>query len=338
MREPDFWWQVSGFNPGKIVSQPLAWLYRAVTRLRRLLTSPQRAPIPLICIGNLTLGGAGKTPTADYLAQELARAGLKPAILSRGYGGSISIAQKVDLARHSAREVGDEPAMLAQRHAVYVGADRLTSAILAAADGCQIGIKDDGLQNPNLHHDLNILVLDGPRGLGNGAVFPAGPMREAWPTAISRIDIVVLIGAAAPDLEQFLTSCRSAQIPIVAAALQPVSSTPKAVHAFCGIANPEKFYSSLRSAGFNLLSENSFPDHHFLTEREAAQLLLKAQGAPLMTTEKDAVRLIGQSGARGRLAETAEVCPVQLVPACDLMALIQDRLQLPTLAAPPRQD
>lgn len=338
MTEPNFWWQVGGFNLSKIASQPLAWLYRSATLIRRLATRPQRAPIPIVCIGNLTLGGAGKTPCADYLASALASAGMKPAILSRGYGGSVTATQKVDPAQHSAHMVGDEPAMLAQRHAVFVGADRMASARLAAAQGYQIGIKDDGLQNPNLHHDINILVLDGPRGLGNGGVFPAGPLREPWTKALPRIDLVILIGAAAANLAPFLSACRAAQIPIVSAQLRPVATSPKAVHAFCGIANPEKFYATLRGAGYSLLSQTSFPDHHFLTESEAATLLLKARGAPLMTTEKDAVRLVGESGARAKLGELAEVLPVKLAPESDLAALTLARLKHPTLTAPPAQD
>lgn len=328
VREPQFWWRnTKSLNLAQYASEPLALFYQLMTTLRRAITTPRHAPIPIICIGNLTLGGGGKTPTADYLATALESAGLKPAILSRGYGGSVKAAMKVDTSQHIAQLIGDEPAMLAQRHAVYVGADRHASAILAANDGFEIGIKDDGLQNPSLFHDINILVIDGPRGLGNGSVFPAGPLRERWKVALQRVHIVIMIGDAAPDLEALLASCDAASIPVIQASLKPVRVNPKSVHGFCGIANPEKFYTSLRAAGYTLLSETNFPDHYFLTESDAANLLLKAQGAALMTTEKDAARLKGQSGARGRLSEVAEVLEVRLAPQTDFIPRIIERLK-----------
>lgn len=327
MHRPSFWHTntLTGRWIARLLS-PLAWLYVLAGFFRRQFTQPMRFSVPIICVGNVTVGGAGKTPTTDYIANILRHAGFRPAILSRGYGGAEAGPVKVDLSRHTAHDVGDEPAMLAQRHHVYIGADRRKTAAMAIADGHDILIKDDGLQNPTLHHDLNILVIDGPRGFGNQHLFPAGPLREPIATALKRCDLVLIIGRPHDDLHDLTDLCHQRQISVISAALHPNDPQPKKVFAFCAIAYPEKFYESLKSSGYEIEAHMSFPDHHMFSETEAAKLIIAAQGRHLITTEKDAARLIGQSGARGKLLCLSETLPIRLSPEPSFDTEILDRI------------
>ncbi len=290
MHAPEFWEQPN--HPAAKVLQPAAWVWQNVTNWRLAHGARQKTPIPSICIGNITVGGAGKTPTAIAIAQLLLEHGAKPAFGNRGYGAVLTEpCVRVDLAKHGALEVGDEALLLAAQAVCYVSADRMAAARAAHADGATHIIYDDGLQNPAVAYDNALLVIDGAYGVGNGQIMPAGPLRETLQSALQRIDGVILIG----DDKQNLAA-QLGNKPLVRALLQAdVSGINKDEKylAFAGISRPEKFFATCRSQGLHLAATRSFPDHHLFTAQELVGLAQKAleQQAQLITTAKDAVRL-----------------------------------------------
>src|SRR4051794_24351770 len=192
MREPSFWWRAGGLMSGLL--SPLAAIYGAVAASR--LARPGRtAGIPVVCVGNLTLGGAGKTPAAIAAARMLDAAGRRPFVLSRGYGGALAGPVQVDPARHRAAEIGDEPLLLARFAPTIVSRDRAAGADMARAAGAGSIVMDDGFQSPGLHKDRSILVVDGRRGIGNGWVFPAGPLRAPLDSQLRRAQALLVIGS-----------------------------------------------------------------------------------------------------------------------------------------------
>ena len=270
--------------------QPLAWAHEAAGAARRAFTRPWRAPVPVICVGKVVAGGAGKTPVVLSLAQRLAARGAKPHILSRGYGGSASGPLRVDPARHTAAEVGDEPLLLAAAAPTWIARDRVAGARAAVAAGAGLILMDDGFQNPSLAKDLSLLVIDGSYGFGNGKVIPAGPLRESVAAALGRADAVVLMGADESGLAASVGA-----VPVLAAKLVPVAGTSLdgPVVAFAGIGRPEKFFRTVAEAGARLAATHGFPDHRPYDARALERLAAEAEaaGARLVTTEKDAVRL-----------------------------------------------
>jgi tetraacyldisaccharide 4'-kinase len=283
---PEFW-----ARPGLVsdLLTPLGWAYGAAGAARRAMTQPTRVDVPTICVGNLTAGGAGKTPVVLSLAALLRERGRKPHILSRGYGGSLKGPLQVDPARHRASEAGDEPLLLAAAAPCWIGADRVASARAASAAGADILLLDDGFQNPALHYDVALIVVDGGYGLGNGRVIPAGPLREPVAPALKRASAVVLIGAKAATLELD-------DLPVLAARLAPVDArefTGARVFAFAGIGRPAKFFATLRELGADLVWTRDFPDHHPYSDGDLVALdaAARAKNAALVTTEKDWVRL-----------------------------------------------
>ena len=289
MCEPPFW-ETNGLAAHAL--QPLACLWTGASRLRMQAARPWRAPVPVLCIGNVTVGGAGKTPTALALTRELSARGRRPHILTRGYGGRLKGPVKVDQRGHSAREVGDEPLLLAHHAPVWVCADRVRSAACAVRDGAGILVMDDGLQNPGLGKDLSILVVDGPRGLGNRRVLPAGPLREPFGDALRRIRAVVIVGEDRHDLGDSLAG--DGRI-VLHARLKPddVLDDGEPLYAFAGIARPGKFFATLKETGAVVVKTRSFPDHHRHDPMTVTAMLEEANalGARLVTTEKDWVRL-----------------------------------------------
>ncbi len=285
-RAPEFW-----ARPGLVsdLLAPLGWAYGAASAARRAMTQPTRISVPTICIGNLTAGGAGKTPVALSLAQLFRARGKHPHILSRGYGGSLRGPLHVDPARHSARDVGDEPLLLAAAAPSWIGADRVASARAAMAAGADLLLLDDGFQNPALAYDVALVVIDGGYGIGNGRVMPAGPLREAVAPALARASAVVMIGAC----ERRIDLGRS---PILTAQLAPVEADGlKGQHvvAFAGIGRPAKFFATLRALGAEIAEQQGFADHYRYTELDLHTLdaLAQANNATLVTTEKDWARL-----------------------------------------------
>lgn len=289
MRAPQFWYQPEGRLARALA--PLEKAYRFGAALRRFFARPYRAGVPVICVGNVTAGGSGKTPTALALAALLQQRGHKPVFVTRGYGGAQRGPLRVDAAHHSAEDVGDEALLLLRQAPVWIGRDR-AAAIREAEKNASHIILDDGLQNPHIAPDLSLLVMDGAAGLGNGHMIPAGPLREPLAEALRRVAAVLVVGdGPAGDWEK---TCAK---PVLRARLQPVipADFPRDEKflAFAGIGRPEKFYALCRKEGLTLAATKEFADHHPFTQGELDRLEQKARnlGARLLTTEKDFVRL-----------------------------------------------
>ena len=283
---PEFWAR-AGLASDLLA--PLGWAYGAASAARRALARPERVSVPVICVGNLTAGGAGKTPVVLSLAARLREQGRKPHILSRGYGGSLTGPLPVDAARHGAHEVGDEPLLLAAAAPTWIGADRVASARAAIAAGADLLLLDDGFQNPALHYDVALVVVDGGYGFGNGRVMPAGPLREPVGDALKRAGAIVMIGNSAQHLV-------FGALPILAARLVALGAEDlrgARVFAFAGIGRPAKFFATLTELGSEIAWTREFPDHHpyGAGELNALATAAEAKGAALITTEKDWVRL-----------------------------------------------
>jgi len=325
MRAPEFWrrrgWQAWAL-------EPVAQAYAAAGVLRRALAHPVRASVPVLCVGNLVAGGAGKTPVTLELARLLTAAGHRPQILTRGYGGALSGPVRVDPATHDFRAVGDEALLLAAAAPTWVAHDRPAGARAAAAAGADIILMDDGLQNPSLIQDLALMVVDAGYGFGNGRVIPAGPLREPRARGLARARAAVLIGQDTADLGADLAR----HLPVARAALVPCGDIApwqgRRVVAFAGIGRPGKFFDSLIALGVELIAGIGFPDHHPYKPEEMAALIGQAEraGATAVTTTKDWVRL--PTDLRGRV-ETLAVRLAWSGP--DDSALIQ-RLIQPLLA------
>lgn len=274
--------------------QPLGWSLDIAGQVRRAFTQPRRASIPVVCVGNIVAGGAGKTPTALSLADILSRAGRKPHFVTRGYGGSERGPLLVDPDRHTARQVGDEALLLAREAPTWLAHDRVLGAQAAAAAGGEIVIMDDGLQNPSLIKDLSLVVIDGGFGFGNGHLIPAGPLREPVERGLRRANAIVLIG---PDEIGISSRLPQDAPPLLHAELVPHAAAyglrERAVVAFAGIGRPAKFFRTLEAIGCVLLGRHSFGDHHRYTPDEIMTIIEAAneRGATPVTTEKDWVRL-----------------------------------------------
>ena len=316
MREPDFWWERPG--PLARLVWPISLIYGAIAgwRMNRIGT---RAGIPVVCVGNFTHGGTGKTPTAISIAKLLTASGEKPFFLSRGYGGKLAGPLKVDPTRHSAADVGDEPLLLARAAPVIVARDRVKGAAFAKSSGATAIVMDDGLQNPSLAKDLSIAVADGRRGFGNGLVFPAGPLRAPMKAQLGHVRALLLIGKGS-GAAQAAEISRTHGCALLRARLEPAPDAIKAlgrrkVFAFAGIGDPEKFFTTLASAGIEAQVEESFADHHPYSEADALRILARSESEKLVpvTTEKDLVRLGRTGGACAKLANAAKAIPVSLV-------------------------
>ena len=289
MRAPAFWSEDS-FISRLLSPIGCAYGYAAAARSRR--AKPARVNRPVICIGNLVAGGAGKTPIALAVAERLSTRGLKPHFLTRGYGGRIVGPHRVEPDRHRAADVGDEALLLAQRATTWISQDRAAGAQAAERDGADIIVMDDGLQNHGLVKDLSLVVIDGAYGIGNGRVMPAGPLREFWRDGLARADGIVVLGAVSGKTAAILPD----SVPVFEASLVPTGDFGKdgaAVVAFAGIGRPSKFFDTLSASGAQVIENRSFPDHHVYAKSEIAALksLAARHGATLVTTEKDFIRL-----------------------------------------------
>ena len=288
MQAPKFWYQKAALAAWAL--SPLGWIYGCTTAAR-VKKRGLHAQVPVICVGNLNIGGTGKTPFVSDLAQRL----LGAQIVSRGYGGRVTGPVLVDLTRHTAADVGDEPLLLAAFAPTWVAKNRAAAVEAAQASGARVILMDDGFQNATVSKDLSILVVDAKRGFGNGFCLPAGPLREPISAGLKRADLLVLIGTPL-DGATFLQRYEIT-IPYVQANLQPLATgmtwQGARVMAFAGIGHPEKFFTSLRDVGANIIDSQSLDDHQPLTESLMVRLSAraKAASAQLVTTEKDAVRL-----------------------------------------------
>ncbi len=299
MRPPGFW-DAGGSVVWPRLLAPLASVVAAVTA-RRVARPGWRAPVPVFCVGNASVGGAGKTTVALDLAARLAASGRAPHVLLRGYRGAARGVHRVT-AGDSVALVGDEAKLLAAVAPTWVGADRVASAQAAVAAGAGALVLDDGLQNPTLAKDVSLLVIDGGAGFGNGRVLPAGPLREPAAAAAMRCAAAVLIGADRRGVAP-------AGVPLLRAALvaDPTGWRGVPVLAFAGIGRPEKFFATLEDLGAVLRARIGFADHHAYRPRELAMLLARARalGAVPVTTAKDAVRLSAAMRAETRVLEVA---------------------------------
>jgi len=297
MRAPRFWWVRPGLAATLLA--PLSAIYGSVAA-RRLARPGTRIGIPVICVGNPTVGGAGKTPTAIAIGRQLIADGERPMFLTRGYGGRLAGPAMVQ-ASHGAADVGDEPLLLARIAPTVVARDRVAGARLAEQQGASIVVMDDGFQNPSLRKDLSILVVDA-RGIGNGRVIPAGPLRAPLARQLDRAGAMLLVRGGAADIE---SAARARGLPVFHGTLEPrpdavASLRTGKVLAFAGIGDPEKFFATLGAAGIEAPIQRGFGDHHRYTAGEAAALIATAErnDLVLLTTEKDLARLLGTRASR----------------------------------------
>jgi len=326
MREPGFWWRKAGLASALL--SPLAAAYGAVAA-PRMARAGARAGVPVICIGNFTLGGAGKTPTAIAIARMLRDGGERVFFLTRGYGGSANGPKLVDADADRADVVGDEALLLARVAPTIVARDRVAGASAAKAHGAQLILMDDGLQNGSLEKNFRLAVIDGRRGIGNARVFPAGPLRAPLAAQLARVDalLVVVGGDGARDV---VAAAGKSGLPVWHGRLTPHHETAGAIArpvlAFAGIGDPDKFFATAQEAGLAIAQRRTFPDHHCFTAEEGAELLMAADrdALALLTTEKDHARMTADP-ALAALAQRAHVLPVTM--QIDEMAELQAALR-----------
>lgn len=296
MRPPEFWNYRHGRDAApmlRLLLTPFSWLTAWMTARRIEKTESYNAGVPVICVGNATLGGTGKTPVAIYLLKSFRRLGINAVGLTRGYGGHekgpIPVNQK-----HTAADVGDEPLLLARHGPVWVASGRDDGARAACFHGADVIIMDDGHQNPLVKKTLSMLVVDAETGFGNGRVFPAGPLRENLTAALERADVVILMKPTRDfKISEMLKSQLKGQI-VISAYLTPNAPPPKGkLYAFAGIGRPDKFFDSLRRHGGEIVEEVPYADHYKYKTVDIENLFALASEyeAGLITTEKDYVRL-----------------------------------------------
>ncbi|WP_417428069.1 tetraacyldisaccharide 4'-kinase [Kiloniella sp.] len=300
MRTPEFW------NHRGLISTlllPLSGFYYLGSILRQKLASPTKVDVPVICIGNLTAGGSGKTPITLSLANTLQQMGKNPHIVSSGYGGSQEGPLRVLPSQHSAREVGDEPLMMAlansQTTPVWVSKKRIDGARAAIKEGANVILLDDGFQNPALQKDLSIIVVDNKIGFSNNRLIPSGPLRENITDGLKRADAIFIIKqpdeTINPELADIFDGKDVSNVTITPAD-KTIQATlkQKNIFAFAGIGYPQKFYSTLKDYSAKICGTKDFPDHHQYTESDLKQIMSLARGSDadaIFTTEKDFVKI-----------------------------------------------
>lgn len=319
------WWYHREARLAATLLKPASWVYGTVAARRIRQTNGYRPQLPVVCIGNFTAGGTGKTPLAIALSRIVSQMGFSPWFLSRGYGGGLTGPICVDTAQHTASDVGDEPLLLARYAPTIIARDRREGAAAIEAMAPQNGviIMDDGLQNPSLKKDLSIAIIDRGRGLGNGLVIPSGPLRAPLESQIPLADIIALTGATTSAGFAVPTQI---SVPVISATTvaETTALNGKTVLAYAGIANPARFFSMLEREGARIAQQRIFADHHAYTEADAASLLSAAQeiGASLVTTEKDLARLSGATGQRAALLKNSNVLKIKTqIDAHDLTIL-----------------
>jgi tetraacyldisaccharide 4'-kinase len=313
---PPFWWEKPDWRAWAL--WPVAAIYGAVAR-KRLLNAPrEKVDAPVLCVGNLTVGGSGKTPVAIALAHQAVAMGLKPGILSRGHGGSVAGDPHLVDAHHDiARHVGDEPLLLARAAPVAVSADRAAGARLLIDVGCNFLIMDDGFQSARVHIDHALIVVDARRGIGNGYTIPAGPMRAALVDQMRHADGVLKVGEG-HGADVVLRQAARAGRPFHEAWTRPAPPdgiAGKRCLAFAGIGEPQKFFDTVAAVGGTVEIARSFGDHHFYSDFDAQDLLetADAHGLEIVTTAKDAVRLDHASEVLSTLRKRARIIEIETV-------------------------
>lgn len=310
LKTPSFWYERTPGLRGTFLA-PAAALYNAGRLVHQAFIKTELPPLPVICVGNLTAGGGGKTPTAASIMNlvENHKTAFNPAFLSRGYGGRLRGPLRVDPVFHTAADVGDEPLVLARHAPVFVSADRRAGALLAKKSGHDLLIMDDGLQNPSLKKTLSVVVIDGGSGFGNRLSLPAGPLREPLARGLARADAFIMIGEDDYGLQKDIPPGKL----LFTARLRPAGTLDANASyiAFCGLARPDKFRRTLEKMNVRICEWHEYPDHYPYTGDDLAFLDRRAMtaGAHLVTTEKDSVR-IPQGIA---LQSPLDILPVTLV-------------------------
>jgi tetraacyldisaccharide 4'-kinase len=290
MRPPNFWRSNNGIAR---LLEPFGQIVGGVTTRRIARARPERVSVPVICVGNLTVGGTGKTPVATAIAERLATRGFRPAILLRGYGGREKGPLAVDPQEHTAEDVGDEALLHARRFATWVAGSRILAARAAIEDGATVLVMDDGHQHTTLAKDLSLIVVDGATGFGNGRVIPAGPLRESIGAGLARADAVIVVG----DDMRGVVPKLAAHRPIIRAHLAPgpeqTALRRQRVVAFAGIGDPQKFLATLQAVGAQVVAWHPFDDHYVFGPADIQPILDEAFALDALpvTTAKDAVRL-----------------------------------------------
>lgn len=325
MREPGFWHRPSSWQ-ARLLALPAA-VYGRIA-LRRFMRAGQRVAVPVICVGNYHVGGAGKTPTVLALAALLRRMGEHPVVVSRGYGGKLTGPAVVEPLQHAAAEVGDEPLMMASEVPVIVARDRAAGAAMAVARGASVILLDDGFQNPALVKSASVIVIDARRGIGNGQVFPAGPLRAPLEPQLARTDALVVVGEGhAADTIAGKVAARGKPVWRAELVPQPNSlAVPRSRRclAFAGIGDPDRFFATLRGHGVDVVREAAFADHHPYRRDEIEALAERARGEALalVTTQKDFVR-IASDPALADLAPSLTAFRVKLSLNGDVEGFLQ---------------
>lgn len=294
LKSPKFWQKKNTFL-GKLLS-PLGRIYAWALRGKLKNTKSYRSKIPVVCIGNLVMGGVGKTPLAVSVAEYFKMNGMRPVFLTRGYGGGL-INVLVDLDKHTAKDTGDEALLLARIAPTIVDADRARGAKTAEKIGADVIIMDDGFQNPQLVKDLSFAVFDGRYGFGNGKVFPAGPLREPVEDGLQRADAFIVVGKDKAGIKEWIDK-RFMSLPFIGTHIEQdvakiAQLSGKKVFAFAGIGYPDKFFDMLRDYGCDVVETQAFSDHYPYTDEDMTDLIARADKleAVLVTTAKDGVRI-----------------------------------------------
>jgi tetraacyldisaccharide 4'-kinase len=311
---PPFWWKKGGLQAWLL--SPIAWIYGSIAGRNMRRAQRLQMPVPVICVGNFTVGGAGKTPTVITLAKAAKAKGLKAGVLSRGYGGSMDRTSVVDPSHHRAMDVGDEPLLIAREALTVVSRKRVEGARRLVGEGCDLIIMDDGFQSAKLHFDYALMVIDTVRGIGNGYIVPAGPVRAPTHLQLKFATALLKVGAG-NAADPFIRQAARLGKPILEASIRPAAAPDIRGHsvlAFAGIADPEKFFRTVEGLGGVIAVKRPFGDHQHLTEDEIADILATAERKKLeiVTTAKDAVRLIGHHGRASELLEEARVIEVEM--------------------------
>ena len=290
MKTPKFWKKATILSS---ILLPLSYLYRFGSIVRNIIAKPQKIQKPVICIGNITVGGAGKTPVALKIGNILNEIGIKFVYLGHGYKANIQNLVLVDNNKHKASEVGDEALLLSDVSDTFISKNRLFAAKqIAKMPDEKLIVMDDGLQNPNIKKDFSILVIDGGFGFGNNLLFPAGPLRERIRNGVKKADLVICIGSDKYKATKRIKKKKR----VIYANIEVINKNEfegKRLVAFCGIARPTKFFESLKKEKLKVIKTFDFPDHHNFMDKDLRKLIRFAdkKDAQLITTKKDWVRI-----------------------------------------------
>ncbi len=295
MQAPSFWYRSSSLAANLL--RPFACLYGFGAWVARQIAARTKVAVPVICIGNCVVGGAGKTPIVADFAKRLRARKIDVHILSRGYGGMLYGPVRADIGKYQAYDVGDEPLLLADVAPVWVAKNKVAGAVAAVTDNAQMLLLDDGLQNHSLHKDASFLVIDGATGIGNGLLLPAGPLREPLDAALKRVKAVIWLGDRTDFYASLATRLKAENIPLLVAQTRTIATnrTLRGMRsfAFSGIGHPEKFFKGLGETGAEIVQTRAYPDHFMWGREEVEDLIDQARRADALptTTAKDAMRL-----------------------------------------------